>query len=295
MFYDVPAMHSGKIDFLCRHMSLFIASLNSGSNGNCYYIGNGHDAVLVDAGISCRETEKRMKQLGLNMRKIRAIFISHEHIDHVKGIPVLSAKYGLPVFITPKTAGNTPGLESKSLRPFSAGKPVKIGGLTITPFTKKHDAVDPHSFLVGYNGITVGVFTDIGTPCREVVRHFKQCHAAFLETNYDTDMLQNGSYPYLLKKRISGDEGHLSNQQALELYLNHRSPLLSHLLLSHLSKENNSPGLVQELFAAQANGTEIIIASRYEPSAVYEIRPAANLDHRPDIFRSKPLQLGLFE
>lgn len=297
MFYDACACakHSGydKIDFLCTGMSLFIASLNSGSNGNCYYIGNSTDAVLIDAGISCRETEKRMKLLGLNIKKVRAIFVSHEHIDHVKGIPVIAGKHNLPVFITRNTAAGVPGLKKHSCKTFIAGEQVMIGELSITPFTKKHDAADPHSFLVSYDRIHVGVLTDIGKPCKEVIRHFKKCHAAFLETNYDTGMLENGKYPYHLKRRISSNHGHLSNQQALELFLKHRSPALSHLLLSHLSKENNSPELVKELFAPHANGTEIIIASRYEQSAVYQVSSPENRSRKPG-GSSRQLQLGLF-
>src|SRR5450432_2822414 len=130
-------------------MSLFITSLNSGSNGNCYYIGNDREAVLVDAGISCKETEKRMERLGLVMDRIKAIFVSHEHADHINGIPVLSKKYRLPVYITTATLRNSGiRLDKTLIRSFSADQPVSIGDLTVTAFTKLHDAAEPHSFIV---------------------------------------------------------------------------------------------------------------------------------------------------
>ena len=122
-------------------MSLFITSLNSGSNGNCYYIGNDNEAVLVDAGISCRETEKRMTRLGLAMSKIKAIFISHEHIDHIRGVNVLAKKYRLPVYITNSTLVHGGlSLEAQLVMPFNPYEPVQIGTLLITAFPKHHDA-----------------------------------------------------------------------------------------------------------------------------------------------------------
>ncbi len=275
-------------------MSLFIASLNSGSNGNCYYIGSSHDAVLIDVGISCRETEKRMKALGLNIKNVRAIFVSHEHGDHIKGVSTLANKYSLPVYITGKTALQGPRLIRHLSRSFIANETVQTGDLTIIPFRKQHDAADPHSFVIESKGTRIGVFTDIGEVCSEVIRYFGTCHAAFLEANYDEKMLEQGRYPIHLKNRIRGGHGHLSNRQALELFLQHRSPQLSHLLLSHLSKENNSPELAMELFAPHANGTEVLVASRYTHSAVYEITSQGDpyLPDRP--VRSKPRQLGLF-
>lgn len=253
-------------------MSLFITSLNSGSNGNCYYIGNDHEAVLVDAGISCKETEKRMARLGLPMHRIRAIFVSHEHADHINGIPVLAKKYRLPVYITAGTFSNSGlRLDAQLIRPFRAGETITIGELAVTAFSKLHDAAEPHSFIVAVGDLRIGVFTDIGEPCDEVIRHFRQCRAAFLEANYDEKMLEEGRYPVYLKRRISGTQGHLSNTQALELFRTHKPPFMSHLLLSHLSKENNHPELARELFLPYAGGTEIIVASRYQETAVYHI------------------------
>src|SRR5688572_2370957 len=275
-------------------MSLYITSLNSGSNGNCYYIGNNTEAVLIDAGISCRETEKRMKRLGLSMSNLKAIFVSHEHADHINGIRVLSKKYQLPVYITANTlrsAGKI--LEKDMIRHFTASQAVNIGKLSIRAFPKFHDAIDPHSFMISSNGINIGVLTDIGNCCDHVIKYFRECHAAFLEANYCENMLMNGNYPYVLKKRISSDTGHLSNDQALELFTKYRSVQLSHLILSHLSKNNNSPDLVDQLFRQQAGSTRIIVASRYEETPLFHIEN----NNGPGIKDQLPpaqLQLSLF-
>ena len=263
-------------------MSLFITSLNSGSNGNCYYIGNDDDAILVDAGISLRETEKRMARLGLPMDKIRGIFVSHEHGDHITGVPGLSKKYRLPVYITSRTLANGRiPVEPELIVDFSAAKPVTIGNISVEAFRKFHDAADPHSFIVQHNNVTVGIFTDIGKPCSELIRHFQRCDAAFLEANYDVKMLDEGRYPYHLKRRITGGQGHLSNKEALDLFTAHRSSGLRHLILSHLSKNNNCPELVANLFNAHAGNTTITVASRYAESAIFHIEssgiPAATM------------------
>ncbi len=253
-------------------MSVWVASLNSGSNGNCYYIGNATDAVLIDAGISCRETEARMARLGLSMRKVRAIFISHEHSDHIRGLAVLSKKYNLPVYITPPTLFHS-GLQIDTvlLRTFKADLSVSIGELSVTPFSKMHDAAEPHSFTITCGDLKVGVFTDLGVVCENLITHFQQCHAAFLEANYDEDMLEQGRYPYHLKRRIRGGRGHLSNKQALALFERYRPNYMSHLFLSHLSKDNNCPDLALNLFKSCAGNTEVIVASRYEETSLYHI------------------------
>jgi len=260
-------------------MALYITSLNSGSNGNCYYVGNHREAVLIDVGISCRETEKRMLRLGLSMQKVKAIFISHEHSDHIRGLAVLAKKYQLPVYITPATMQyGQLFLEDHLVNPFCGYEPVQIGDLSVTAFPKFHDAAEPHSFVVSGNNVKVGVFTDIGAPCQHLIKHFKQCHAAFLEANYDEQMLAQGSYPYHLKRRITGGRGHLSNAQALELFKTHKPLFMSHLLLSHLSKDNNCPNLARELFAQHAGGTQVIVATRNEETPVYTIQSGGYAD-----------------
>ena len=259
-------------------MELYITSLASGSNGNCYYVGNDETAVLIDAGISCRETERRMARLRLSMQKVKAIFISHEHSDHIRGLTLLSKKYNLPVYITAETLRCCPApVEKHLVKPFTTSEPVNIGSLQVKAFSKAHDAAEPHSFVISYKQLKVGVFTDIGTPCQNLRQHFSQCHAAFLESNFDEAMLDGGRYPLFLKNRIRGGMGHLSNRQALELFQTHRSPQLRHLVLSHLSKENNCPKRGAELVGEQAGDTNIVVASRDNEMPVLKVSHHAPL------------------
>ncbi len=272
-------------------MSLFVSSLNSGSNGNCYYAGNENEAILIDAGISCKEIEKRMYRQGLNIKKVKAVFISHEHSDHIKGIEVLSKKYDLPIYATELTLRHS-GLEieERLLHNFQLHEEVQIGALTIIPFPKVHDACDPCSFVVSANEIKVGIFTDIGILCKQVIKYFAECNAVFLEANYDATMLENGRYPYFLKQRISGGRGHLSNDQALELFVKHRSASLSHLFLSHLSMNNNCPDIVETLFKKYAGKTQVIVASRKIETPVYAIKSTrVNTPKNTARFSSKQL------
>lgn len=276
-------------------MSLFIASLNSGSNGNCYYIGTQEEAVLVDGGISCRETEKRLKRLGLNARKIKAIFVTHEHGDHIHGVANLSKKFKLPVYITERTLQNgNVRLVPELVNPFQAHQKITLGNLIITPFPKFHDAADPHSFLITHEQVTVGVFTDIGAVCEHVIHHFSQCHAAFLESNYDEAMLEHGRYPYALKNRIRNGHGHLSNHQAAELFIRHRPSFMTHLILSHLSRNNNKPTIVETLFRKIAGETKIVIASRQKESRLFHIRHLGDITEKKKAPDERSQQLTLF-
>lgn len=278
-----------------QFVALSIISLNSGSNGNCYYIGNDNEAVLIDVGISCREVEKRLGRSGLDVKKVKAIFISHEHSDHIRGVEVISKKFKLPVFITPLTLTYS-GLkiDPALIRSFKAYEPVTVGALSVTAFPKLHDASDPHSFIVEGMGARIGVFTDIGTPCYHVKQNFRACDAVFLEANYDETMLEQGRYPYYLKRRIRGDKGHLSNGQALELFLRHRSPGMTHLLLSHLSKDNNCPDLVQQLFMQHAGRIHVTVASRSRETEVYRITGDPALSKRERFSTIEHEQLSLF-
>lgn len=275
-------------------MSLFVASLNSGSNGNCYYVGNQHEAVLIDGGISRRETEKRMKRLGLSMKKVKGIFVSHEHGDHIHGVPAIAKKHQLCVYASEGTLQyGRLKLNDTRIERFKANEPVSIGNLTITAFPKFHDANDPHSFIVTSETVTVGIFTDIGAACENVIKNFQLCHAAFLEANYDRELLIKGNYPIHLKQRISGGKGHLSNDQAAELFVKYRPSFMSHLFLSHLSQENNRPAIVQKLFRRVAGKTSIVIASRDRETPLYHIRNSFRTNSPSQSIRST-FQLELF-
>jgi phosphoribosyl 1,2-cyclic phosphodiesterase len=276
-------------------MSLFLASLNSGSNGNCYYVGNETDAVLVDAGISCREIEKRLAILGLDHGRIRAIFVTHEHTDHIRGIEVFARKHGITVCISPGTFLNSGmRIEKRLVRLFADESVIALGSLEIHPFRKTHDASDPFSFTVSGNGVRIAVITDIGHCCDNVAYHFAHSDAAILESNYDPYLLHNGRYPFHLRRRISGGRGHISNDQALELFLAHRSERLSHLILGHLSQDNNSPDIVYGMFSEKAGKTLIHVASRHEPSPVFHIIGQSDVPYQRSARYVKATQLSLF-
>jgi phosphoribosyl 1,2-cyclic phosphodiesterase len=233
-----------------------------------------------------------MARLGLSIQKVKAVFISHEHTDHTRGLPTLVKKYRLPAYITKATHCNCGFVIGQEfVMPFCADEPVNIGTLTIKAFSKLHDASDPYSFMVGCKGVNVGVFTDIGKPCTNVTSHFAQCHAAFLEANYDVDMLETGNYPYHLKRRIRGGKGHLSNKEALELFKKHKPAFMSHLVLSHLSKNNNCPQLVEQLFSQNTTGVKTVVASRYEETPVFHISGNSNTTYRKNIYTA-PQQLA---
>lgn len=259
---------------------LSFASIASGSNGNCYFVGDGHEGVLIDAGISCRETERRMARLGLSPSQVKAVFISHEHTDHISGLAVLARKYQLPVYINAPTLHNSrlqlPGNLVRLLEP---QLPVRIGDISVQPFGKSHDAADPLSFVISRGDYHVGVFTDIGYAC-DVVTHFlKICHAVFLESNYCEQMLANSHYPLSLKRRISGKKGHLSNEEALQLLTNHAGSQLTHVVLSHLSANNNNPDRVQTVFTPLLQRFKTHIASRSQESPLFSL-DASTAPHR---------------
>ena len=228
---------------------LKIASIASGSNGNCYYLENDGEAILIDAGITAKQITERMTRLGLAISGLRGVFVTHEHADHVRGLDVLTRKYALPVFITRKTyAAYGKIIKDSLLNFFSPGGEVTLGGITILPFPTSHDAAEPCNISVFSGGRMVSVMTDIGLTCANVVAHLANADAVFLESNYDEHMLRTGFYPPYLKKRIASDIGHLSNTQAARLALEHASSRLKHVFLSHLSANNNTPDLALATF-----------------------------------------------
>lgn len=239
----------------------------SGSNGNCYYVGNEEEAILIDAGLSFKQLLGRMVSKGIDPRKVKALFVTHEHGDHIRGARVLSKRLDVPVYMTTGTfRGAFKTWKPLSFTAIEAMECIQIGDFTVWPVSKQHDASDPVSFRIDYQGISIGVFTDIGTPCDRVRHHLRQCHALFLETNYDHDLLMNGPYPYYLKSRISSDVGHLSNLQAYDLLSACAHPDLQCVFLSHLSAENNTPETAIAQFSPLMAKYRIELTDRHGPS-----------------------------
>ncbi|MBX2888906.1 MAG: MBL fold metallo-hydrolase [Ferruginibacter sp.] len=275
-------------------MALEVCSLNSGSNGNCYYIGNDQHGVLIDAGLSCKETEKRLHQSNLSIKKIRCIIISHEHTDHIRGLEKLVLRHSIPVYITqPTYKVSRLNLPESYIRDFSTYSSFMVEDLEIIPIKKSHDATDPYSFVIKSNNVAVGVFTDIGKVSENLQQSFSLCNAVFLESNYDYEMLKNGPYPIHLQKRICGGSGHLSNLQALSLLEQHASPFLTHVFLSHLSEKNNHPDIVMDTFSRFTKKMDISIASRYGASEVYRILGSQEFVLKN--FKRKMIQMKMFD
>ncbi len=226
-----------------------------------------------------------MQELGLHMTQVCALFISHEHSDHIAGAAGIVKKYRIPLYITGPTLQNSP-LAAFNLpaQLFQHSKPLQLLNFEVLPFRKSHDAVDPHSFIIRSNGICIGIMTDIGYPCKKVLHYFGQCHAVFLEANYCEQMLENGNYPPFLKKRIRSDKGHLGNLQALDLFQHFRSPELRLLLLSHLSESNNTPEIVQELFEPHRGTVQVEVAPRYRASPLYTVNQSELPPANPVLF-----------
>ena len=249
-----------------------ICAIASGSNGNCYYIGDETEAILVDAGLSARQLRLRIESREINASTIKAILVTHEHSDHCRGIRVLSNQLQIPVYITKKTflalhKKNRP----EKVRWFEPGEYFNIGSFKVFPFLKSHDAVEACSFRVECHGKQIGVMTDIGTPEESVQHEFSLCNAVFLESNYDEKMLRDGSYPYFLKERILSGHGHLSNLQAYSLAETFGGKNLKLILLSHLSGENNTPEIAISSFSSLQDRYKICLTSRHDATEMFTV------------------------
>lgn len=220
-----------------------ICMLASGSRGNSIYISGGGTSVLIDAGLSGVEIERRMKSRGLSMNGIDAIIVSHEHSDHIHGVGVLARRYDLPVYLTPKTLENGADQLGRLHRVhhFSCGMEFCVNSLTIRPFSISHDAGDPAGFTIGENGRKIGIATDLGIATAMVREHLKSCDCLVLEANHDPLMLEHGPYPWPVKQRVKGRTGHLSNESSRDLLMDVLHDRMSHVILAHLSQTNNTP------------------------------------------------------
>jgi phosphoribosyl 1,2-cyclic phosphodiesterase len=226
----------------------------------------------VDAGISRRQVLERMRESKLDASKVRAIFISHEHSDHLKGVRVLSKHLNAPVFMTLSTFEKSRGANRPAkILNFDPGDVVDVGEFKVHTFLKQHDAVQPCSFRIEYGGLNVGVLTDIGEPCDNVIEHFSACEAVFLESNYDEDMLWNGPYPWHLKNRVASAYGHLSNRQAFELLESYGGVSLEAVFLSHISADNNRPEIALRTFESLKSKYNVMLTNRYAAADVFKL------------------------
>jgi len=256
--------------------SLSVCVLGSGSRGNAVYISDGSTALLLDAGFSGVEIQRRMASKNLNPDDLDAILVTHEHNDHIQGVGVLSRRLKLPVYInqeTEKVAARQLGT-IKRRQYFECGKPFTIGKLRIHPFPISHDAGDPAGFTVGSNGVKIGIATDLGIATNLVKAHLKNCSLLVLEANHDPEMLENGPYPWPLKQRVSGRTGHLSNDASRDLLETVQHDNLSHVILAHLSEVNNTPN---HAFRAVVRGLtrcnpKIMVADQHQSGEIIYLK-----------------------
>jgi phosphoribosyl 1,2-cyclic phosphodiesterase len=221
------------------------ASLGSGSRGNATLVEAGSTLVMIDCGFSCRETERRLSRLGRTAADLSALLVTHEHGDHVRGVPMLARKYDLPVWITRGTQRVLRDSAMPRVEFFDSHTSFSIDGLQVRPFTVPHDAQEPCQFVFEYQSRRLGVLTDAGRMTPHIVECLHACDALLLECNHDADMLLAGPYSARLKQRVGGPLGHLSNAQAGHLLSTLDCSRLQHLVAAHLSDMNNRPELVQ--------------------------------------------------
>jgi len=222
---------------------LQVCVLASGSRGNAIFVSDGATSILVDAGLSGIEIERRLQHRGIAPENLAAILVSHEHTDHIQGVGVLSRRYRLPIYMSHRTGLAAPAQVGRlhARVEFRCGSTFKIKTLAVHPFTLSHDAEDPAGFTFHHNGLKVGIATDLGIATAMVKEHLKTCSVLILEANHDPDMLINGPYPWPLKQRIRGRSGHLSNPDCRALLAEVRHDALQHVVLAHLSEKNNTP------------------------------------------------------
>ncbi len=236
-------------------MGVSLSVLASGSRGNCAIVSSSRTRILLDAGISARETFKRLKATGGDPHALSAILITHEHSDHVYGLLTLAKKLSVPVFMTGATHhawsramrdlnGERPQLARPEV--FSSGRSFSIGDIEITPFTIPHDAADPVGFTLQSEGIKIGFATDLGRLLMNVRYQLRGCDVLVLESNHDVEMLRNGPYPWSVKERVGSPTGHLSNKQLAEFFASDYDGNAAYLVLAHLSEQNNHPELARE-------------------------------------------------
>ena len=242
------------------------ASLGSGSKGNATLVRAGDTLLMVDCGFSLRETTRRLERLGVQPRQLDAILVTHEHSDHCSGVAALSRKFEIPVYLSHGTAGTGRCDGSHLLQCFNSEQRFTIGEIDIAAVTVPHDAAEPCQFLLSWDDLVLGILTDLGSVTPHVLDSFRGCHSLLLEFNHDLPMLQAGSYPPALKRRVGGDWGHLNNQQAAQLLHQLGGAPAGRLVVAHISENNNSRDKAEEallgvlddldgvVWAEQANG-----------------------------------------
>ncbi|MCT4594306.1 MAG: MBL fold metallo-hydrolase [Anaeromicrobium sp.] len=233
-------------------MGFTFCSLASGSSGNCQYIASEDTHILVDAGLSGKKIKECMDSIGKEIEKIQAILVTHEHSDHTKGIGILSRRYNIPIYANEKTWNEIMGkigkVDEENIKVFNTGEEFLINDVKVKPYEVSHDAADPVAYSFFRNDTKITIATDLGHVCDNIKNEIRDSDLLLLESNHDVEMLKMGSYPWFLKKRVMGDQGHISNEVAGETIAEilESNGYIGHVLLGHLSRENNFPELAYQ-------------------------------------------------
>lgn len=265
-------------------MKIRFISLASGSSGNCYYLGTANTGILIDAGIGIRTIKKSLKEISISLESIQAVFVTHDHADHIKAVGHLGEKYNIPVYSTQKVHEGinrsycmTEKL-STSVRYIEKNNHVCLGDFTIRAFEVPHDGTDNVGYCIEADGKTFSFLTDLGHITSIAAEYICRANYLILEANYDEEMLKMGPYPYYLKERISGPNGHMCNTDTAEFLAEHISEKLKYIWLCHLSKDNNHPELayktvewkLREKGIVAGKDVQVIALKRSTPSELYE-------------------------
>ncbi|MDR1653522.1 MAG: MBL fold metallo-hydrolase [Prevotellaceae bacterium] len=262
---------------------IWFQSFGSGSSGNCYFIGNQEHGILIDAGLSARTTRKNLKNMGLDVKNIRAIFITHDHTDHIKGVVGLGEHFLIPVFATPQTHT---GIENnysvvrtldRSKRFLNKEQSINIEDFRITAFPVLHDSADSVGYCIEFCGKIFTFATDLGVIGNDAAKYLQSADYIILEANYDNEMLRNGTYTLALQNRIRANTGHLSNEQTGVFLAENFSQKWQKIFLCHLSEENNTKELAVQTVREwllknnkfKENEVEIVALNRKSPSKLY--------------------------
>ncbi len=242
-------------------------SLGSGSKGNATLVTSGDTSVLVDCGFTLRQTEKRLARVGASATDLNALLVTHEHSDHWAGVEALAVKYHTPIYLTAGSARAGNGTASELMHIIDSHADFIIGDLAITPVPVPHDSREPVQFIIAAAGFRLGLLTDLGYLTPHVVALYKSCDGLLLEANHDPEILAKGSYPAFLKSRVSGDWGHLSNQQAVDFLSLIDQQRIQHILLGHISQQNNCLNRLQDLLTeVLSDATKVHYATQSEGS-----------------------------
>ena len=224
-----------------------VSVLGSGSAGNCTCIATENTCVLVDLGFGWRSLARRLQEAGLHDRRIDAVLCTHGHSDHTKGISSFRSRSTAPIFVNEGTQGEIPGLGNMDGREnFCSSSPFIIGDLEIEAFPVSHDAAEPVGFRFSAEGIRGALVTDLGELSDDVIERLRGCDWLIVESNHDGQMLKIGPYPWDVKQRVMSRLGHLSNQELSSFLAGHFDGQASHILLAHLSRQNNDPDVALE-------------------------------------------------